>query len=178
MRKPSIYLDTSLISHLNAVDTPERMNDTLILWNDIKNGDYNIIISSIVLEEISECPEPKQSILLQYLAQIDYVLQSETTESLELVDKYLKYDVLKAKSRDDLRHIALAVVLESDYIVSWNFKHFVNIRVINKVQVVNRLLGYREISILPPSMLLGGDDNDEWSTIYHWRYSQNPVRKL
>lgn len=69
--------------------------------------------------------------------------------------------MLKEKSRDDLRHISLAVIAECDYIISWNFKHFVNIRTINKVQAVNKLVGYHDISILPPSMLVEGDETDD-----------------
>lgn len=80
---------------------------------------------------------------------------------MELTEKYLKYGVLTKKSRDDLRHIALAVIAECDYIVSWNYKHFVNIKTITKVQAVNKLLGYDEITILPPPMLLEGDEVDD-----------------
>ena len=74
-----------------------------------------------------------------------------------LTNKYMEYDVLKEKSRDDCRHIALATINDCDYIISWNFKHFVNIRTIDKVQAVNKLFGYREIKIVPPPMLLGGE---------------------
>lgn len=80
---------------------------------------------------------------------------------MELTEKYLKYGVLKEKSRDDLRHIALAVLAECDYIVSWNFKHFVNMKTITKVQAINKLLGYNEITIIPPLMLLEGDEADD-----------------
>jgi len=38
-----------------------------------------------------------------------------------------------------------------------NFKHFVNIKTVNKVQVVNKLMNYNEINILPPSMMLEGE---------------------
>ncbi|MDR3587414.1 MAG: hypothetical protein P4L59_19170 [Desulfosporosinus sp.] len=37
----------------------------------------------------------------------------------------------------------------------------VNIRTINKVQAVNKLVGYSDISILPPSMLVEGDETDD-----------------
>ena len=108
------------------------------MWGDITNGKYEVFLSNVTLNELSECPEPKQTILLEYLGQVDYKIESETEESLELTEKYLKYGVLKEKSRDDLRHIALAVIAECDYIISWNFKHFVNIKTINKVQAVKQ----------------------------------------
>jgi len=42
--KVKIYLDTSVISHLQATDTPEKMADTLLLWEDIKAGIYEVVI--------------------------------------------------------------------------------------------------------------------------------------
>jgi hypothetical protein len=36
VRTPKIYLDTSVISHLNADDAPEKMNDTLLLLEELK----------------------------------------------------------------------------------------------------------------------------------------------
>ncbi len=32
MRKRKVYLDTSVVSYLNREDAPERMRDTLQLW--------------------------------------------------------------------------------------------------------------------------------------------------
>ena len=160
MKKPKIYLDTSLISHLEAPDTVDKMKETLRFWQNIMNGEFEVVLSNVTLEELSKCDEPKLSIMLEFLSRIDYIIQTETGESLQLASEYLKYGVLKEKSRDDLRHIALAVVCKCDYIISWNFKHFVNIRTINKVQAINKLLGYSEINILPPSMFLG-DEIDE-----------------
>jgi len=161
MKRRKIYFDTSFLSHLKADDTPEKMADSLMLWRDIVNGKFDILISNVTLEELDECPEPKQSILLGFLKQAKFELLEETAESIELTEKYLTLGVLKQKSRDDLRHISLAVIAECDYIVSWNFKHFVNVNVINKVQAVNKLLGYSEIIIVPPSMLLEGEDDDD-----------------
>jgi len=160
MKKLKLYLDTSVISHLDAPDTPEKMTDTLALWNEIKAEQYDVVISDITFEELDRCSEPKKSLLNRYINEIDFENPVETSESGELLASYLQYDVLSAKNRDDLRHIALATVLACDIIVSWNFKHFVNIKTINKVQAVNQLQGYPEIEILPPSMIIGGNSDE------------------
>ena len=160
MKRLKLYLDTSVISHLSAPDTPEKMADTLLLWDNIKSCKYDVLISDITFEELSRCSEPKKSLLNHYINEIDFENPVETNESGELLLRYLQYEVLSGKNRDDLRHIALATVLACDIIVSWNFKHFVNINTINKVQAVNQLQGYPEIKILPPSMITGGT-NDE-----------------
>ena len=160
MKRLKLYFDTSVISHLYAPDTPEKMADTLVLWNEIKANKYNVLISDITFEELSRCSEPKKSVLNRYISEIEFENPVETNESGELLLRYLHYKVLSEKNRDDLRHIALATVLTCDIIVSWNFKHFVNINTINKVQAVNQLHGYPAIKILPPSMITGGN-NDE-----------------
>ena len=71
---------------------------------------------------------------------------------------HLNHGVLKEKSFDDCMHIAFAVVYNCDVIISWNFKHLVNFRTINKVKIVNAINQYREVSIITPTMLLEEDD--------------------
>ncbi|HZK85451.1 MAG TPA: PIN domain nuclease [Desulfosporosinus sp.] len=157
MNKIKIYLDTSVISHLDAEDTPEKMQDTIDLWQELIRGQYIATISDLTIAELTQCPEPKRTLLFEHLSAIDFVEVREIPESITLADEYIKYGVLNPKSRDDCRHIAIATITGCKYIVSWNFKHFVNIKTINKVQAVNKLMNYNEINILPPSMMLEGE---------------------
>lgn len=57
MRKLKVYLDTSVISYLYQNDTPEKMNDTLLLWEMFRQERYEVFISDIVLNEIGNCQE-------------------------------------------------------------------------------------------------------------------------
>lgn len=157
MKKLKIYLDTSVISHLDAKDTPDKMADTLELWEEIRNRMYETCVSDVTIEEIEKASDIKKATLYNFLGQIPFERIAESEESLTLTDQYIRFGILSTKSRDDCRHIAVATLFECDFIVSWNFKHFVNIKTIDKVCAVNRLLGYKEIKIAPPSMLLGGE---------------------
>ena len=160
MRKPKIYLDTSLISHLDAPDAPDKMSDTLLFWEELKANKYQVIISNVTVAEITKCAEPKRTTMFRKLDELDYQVFEENDETLLLANNYLSYGVLKSKSMDDLRHISVASVTDCKYIASWNFKHFVNVKTIEKVQIANRLYGYNDIFILPPTMLLGGDEDE------------------
>ena len=153
-----LYLDTSVISHLKAEDIPERMQDTLDFWHDLKNDKYKVLISGLTIAELMKCPEPKRTSLFENLGEIEYEEVQETPESIELAEEYLRHGVMSPKSRDDCRYIAIATITGCKYIISWNFKHFVNIKTINKVQAVNKLMEYSEINILPPSMMLEEDE--------------------
>jgi len=158
MRKLKLYLDTSTISHLFAEDTPDKMNDTHILWLDLIKGKYDILISPVVIDEIRKCPEPRQSMMFERLSQIKFQVLKETSDIFSLADEYIKGGVLREKSRDDCLHIAYAVVYNCDAIVSWNFKHLVNFKTINKIRVVNTIHMYKEIGIISPTMLIEEDD--------------------
>ena len=160
MRKLKIYLDTSVISHLDAPDVPDKMNDTLSLWELFNHGEYDVYISSAVLTELYDCALPKRQIMLEYLNQIEYTELVETDEVLELADKYIKAGFVKPKSYDDCIHLSSATVNDCDIIISWNFKHIVNIKTIQAVNQINYANGYlHAIQILPPNMLLKGDEN-------------------
>ena len=157
MRKLKIYLDTSVISHLQQEDVPEKMQETRELWEQFKNReDIEIIISNLVLLELSHCKESKHIFLSNELAQLDYTLVESTNEERSLADIYLQNGVLRQKSIDDLTHIATATLNGCSYIVSWNFKHFVNPKTINAVNAINLSLHLSQISIFSPDMMLGG----------------------
>ena len=154
MRKLRLYLDTSTISHLYADDTLEKMRDTNLFWEDVISGKHDVFISPVVVDEIENCNEPKRSLMFERLEQIQFQILTRTDEVVRLADEYIAGGVLKEKSYADCLHIAFAVVYNCDIIISWNFKHLVNYKTINKIKIVNAINHYKEISIMPPSMLL------------------------
>jgi predicted nucleic acid-binding protein len=158
MQKLKVYLDTSVISHLMQEDVPEKMSDTLKLWDMFKDGKYEVYLSQVTIDEIRKCPEPKRSVLYDYLSDIDYTNLEITSEILELAQKIIDIGILTQKSFDDCQHIAAAVVNECDCIISWNFKHIVNIKTIRGVRAITNLKGYKPIEILNPSVLLESEE--------------------
>ncbi len=81
-RKLKVYLDTSVISHLMQEDVPEKMADTRKLWDMFRQGVYDVCLSTVTLQEIDDCSEPKKSSLWQYLNQIEYETYDITEEVL------------------------------------------------------------------------------------------------
>ena len=155
MKKLKIYLDTSTVSHLHAHDTPDKMKDTLKLWEDIKAGAFEVYLSETTLEEVGRCPEEKLKILMDYLNEIEYTEITDNDEIDEVAQMIIDMGILNEKSYDDCMHIASAVVGGCDVIVSWNFKHMVNVKTINGVRAITILQGYRGIDIVaPPSLII------------------------
>ncbi len=158
MKKLKVYLDTSVISHLLQEDAPEKMADTRQLWDMFCTGKYDVYLSTVTLEEIDNCPEPKRSQLYDYLKQIDYTLLRIDDEVSEVAMQIIEMGILTKKSYDDCQHIGAAIINECDCIISWNFKHIVNIKTIRGVRAITNLKGHKPIEILNPSVLLESEE--------------------
>ena len=156
MPKSKIYLDTSVISHLYQLDVPDKMNDTLALWEDIKLGLYDVYTSQVTLAELAENDEHKRDLLLNYLAEIDYTFIPVDDEIRAYADKVVEEGILTNKRYDDCLHIGCAVVHGCHMILSWNFKHMVRVRTVNGVRSINAMLGYHGIDIFSPNMMIEG----------------------
>lgn len=158
MRRLRIYLDTSVISYLEQEDVPEKMEETRKVWEIFKTGKYEVVISDLVLAEINECKEPKKSILQEYLAQINYERVGITEEAEEIANEIIDEGILNPKSFDDCLHIASAILHDCNIIVSWNFKHMVNVDTINGVRRITFARRYNNIDIYAPYVLLDEKD--------------------
>lgn len=57
-------------------------------------------------------------------------------------------------------HIALATIHKADILVSWNFKHIVNVYRIRGYNSVNLKSGYATIEIRSPKDIIGYEDEE------------------
>ena len=66
--------------------------------------------------------------------------------------------VVVASKRVDAQHIALATIRRVDVLVSWNFKHIVNLERIQGYNSVNLRLGYPLLEIRTPQEVLSYEE--------------------
>ena len=158
MRKLKVYLDTSVISYLMQDDAPEKMKETRQLWEMFKNDKYDVYLSTVTLKELQNCSEPKRSLLADHLNQISFTVLDITKDIEEVAKKIIELGILTPKSFDDCQHIGAALVNDCDCIISWNFKHIVNIKTIRGIRAITNLEGYRPIEIWSPSVLLESEE--------------------
>ena len=160
-KKRKIYLDTSIVSYLDTPDVPDKMEDTWTLWRLVEeNIEFEAVTSVVTQTEINQCYEPKRSKMTALLSSVECQILHETPDVITLVGEFINFGVLSRKHYNDLLHIAYAVVAGCDYIVSWNFKHFVNINTIDRVNATNLINGYPPIKIISPSMIQKGNSNE------------------
>ena len=146
MVKPRIYVDTSVIGGC-LEDEFEAYSGQL--FEEFISGKKRIVISDIVLFELEGAPENVKEVLNSVPdGSIEYVFLNE--ESITLANTYLKEGVIAESSLSDARHIAIATIERVDVLVSWNFKHIVNLNRIHLLNSVNLKLGYPILEIRSP----------------------------
>ncbi len=85
---------------------------------------------------------------------LDYEVIELTDDAINLALEYIKENVVGQTSYDDCLHIAIATVSRLDLLVSWNFKHIVNIKRIRGYNGINIKNGYPTIEIRSPKDLI------------------------
>jgi len=113
-----------------------------------------LTFKSSQVDELQKCQEPKRTYLLNQLNEIDFTILEVNEGTVRLAQKFIDFGVLKKKSFEDCQHIAAAILSNCDIIVSWNFKHIVNVKTIRGIKVVTTMEGYKDILIYPPTALL------------------------
>jgi hypothetical protein len=80
-------------------------------------------------------------------------------EAVELATQYIAEKVVGQTSFADCLHIALATINRADYLISWNFKHIVNVQRIRGYNAINIKNGYKELEIRSPRDFMTYEDN-------------------
>ena len=150
LKKLNLYIDTSVIGGYYDV---EFELETKILFDSILNNEFHIFYSTVTEDELIKAPKKVRE-LLNSIPQ-EYKTRIELTEeAVMLGDTYIAENVVGKTSREDCFHIALATIHKADILVSWNFKHIVNIIRIRGYNAVNLKLGYSSIDIRSPKEII------------------------
>ena len=144
-----LHLETSTLGALADWEDPRRPALTRQLLRGIVGAVHEGVISNVVQEELERAPAEVRRLLSEIRATpLELVVEDE--ESRGLFVQYLELGIVPARYRNDLRHVAVATVAGVDALVSWNFRHLVNVRTRRAVHAVNLRLGYPLIEIVSP----------------------------
>jgi hypothetical protein len=116
------------------------------------------LFPTLLYNELLNAPKHVREHLSKYNS-IKFEKVELTTEVIELANAYINQNVVGKTSLEDCRHIALATVNRVDVLVSWNFKHIVNLDRIKGYNSVNLRLGYQIIEIRSPKDLINYDND-------------------
>jgi len=151
--KLRIYTDTSV---LGGCEDEEFAEHSLRLMESFVRGERVLVLSSLTVQELAAAPAAVRRRLASVPVGHIETLQLGV-ETGDLAEAYLSAGVLPTRMRADAQHIAIATVARVDVLVSWNFKHVVNLQRIHGYNSVNLRKGYPMIEIRTPREVLSDD---------------------
>jgi predicted nucleic acid-binding protein len=159
MQKFHIYIETSVWGFVFAEDVPDYQADTLAFLELCKKRVFEPYISRAVLGEIQRANMPLRKRLEELIRDVRPVLLSTLPEVDSLLKAFLRENVVPVGKAEDARHVAIAIAHGLDVLVSWNFRHIVNIRREERFNAVAVLEGYHHhLRIVSPKELIYGEE--------------------
>ncbi len=144
--KPRIYIDTSVFG---GYFDEEFKDHTIPLFDRIKNGEFIILFSTVTQDELENAPEKVKDLLKSLKADLTEFIEI-TNDTIDLASEYVIEKVVGKTSYADCLHIAIATINRADFLVSWNFKHIVNMERIRGYNSINIKNGYKQLEIRSP----------------------------
>ena len=149
--KLRIYTDTSV---LGGCEDDEFREPSRRLIEGFANGELILVLSDLTLHELDSAPPAVKEVITQVpLSFTERVALSQ--EAKDLAFEYVSEGVIEPVSRADALHIGLASVAQVDVLVSWNFRHIVNLRRIRGYNSINLERGYPLLEIRTPWEIQG-----------------------
>ena len=141
-----IYIDTSVFG---GYFDDEFSEHTIPLFDRIRNEEFTLLFSTVTQEELENAPEKVKKLVRNLKAEYTEFLET-TSEVINLATEYITEKVVGKTSFADCLHIALATISRADFLVSWNFKHIVNIQKISGYNSINIKNGYKQLEVRSP----------------------------
>ena len=144
--KQRIYIDTSVFG---GYYDEEFADHTIPFFDRLKNEEFILLFSTVTQEELENAPEKVKELVRSLNSNKTEFLET-TIEAIDLATEYITEQVVGQTSFADCLHIAIATINRADFLVSWNFKHIVNIQRIRGFNAINIKNGYRQLEIRSP----------------------------
>ena len=150
------YFDTSVFGGFFDVEFEE---ETALLFEKVTLGQIKCVYSNLTESEMTNAPERVRD----YFETIKDEFKEKvfvTPEGLKLAQTYVDEKVVGETSLDDCIHIATATLSKVNMLISWNFKHIVNIYRIRGYNSINLRLGYPTLEIHSPKEIVNYGNED------------------
>ena len=151
--KPTLYLETTIISYLSA-----RPSRDIILsarqaitseWWENSRKDYDLFISSLVIEEAKEGDREAAKKRMSAITGIQVL---ELNESIFSLAQFLiESKIIPERFGEDALHVAVCAVHNVDYLLTWNCKHLANVTLRRQMERIIENAGYQSPLICTPT---------------------------
>lgn len=141
-----IYIDTSVFGGYFDEEFAEH---TIPLFDRLKNDEFMLLFSTVTQDELENAPSKVKALVKGIKSELTEYLDI-SDEAIDLASEYITEKVVGKTSYADCLHIALATIHRADFLVSWNFKHIVNMERIRGYNSINIKNGYKVLEIRSP----------------------------
>ena len=145
-----LYLDTSVFGALFDVEDARRVAVTKRLLRRARRPPFEAFVGIPLYEEVARAPETIRAGLEIAIRRLRPTVIEEDDSSLSLAEAYVRAGVVGQRHRGDAGHPAPCPLARVDTVVSWNFRHMVNVEKKRLVHSVNARLGHHLIDIVSP----------------------------
>jgi hypothetical protein len=121
----SIYIETTIPSLATARTSRDaiiagQQAATNAFWED-ERGKYELYISQYVIDECAKGDREAAQKRLDFIKDIQIIPKTDNTD--ELAKKYKKLLSIPDRANIDAYHLAVSVIAQIDYLLSWNYTH-------------------------------------------------------
>jgi hypothetical protein len=152
----SVYIETTVVSYL--VSHPSQ--DVIVAahqqmtreWWQRRRPHFACFVSDIVLDEAGDGDAEQAALRLKALEGISKLAATATGELLAAA---FLADALPAKAAGDAAHLAIATVGKVKYLVTWNCAHLANAQLLDRLEPVAAIAGFKLPRVCTPEELMG-----------------------
>ena len=152
----TFYVDTSVFGG--------KFDEEFAFWTSkfferVMQTGIILLYSDVIDDELSAAPDAVTSFVNSIPDnRLQHVNLDE--EAVSLAENYVAENIVGPSSMADCFHIAIATIQKADLLVSWNFKHIVNIERIHGYNAVNLKSGYQTLEIRNPREAFDYEDDN------------------
>lgn len=155
---PTIYIETSIVSHAAARPSPDPQLAALQAqardWWRLERSHFELFTSQIVISEAS-AGDPNAA--AQRLALLDGIaIVPVDVHVKRIADELLAASLMPPKAAVDALHVAAAARAGVEYLLTQNCRHIANAHVLPRIYRTLESLGYGGLLICTPPEFLGG----------------------
>jgi predicted nucleic acid-binding protein len=155
---PKLFLETSIFNFYNYGKGGKKQQDTRMLFDQIKAGQYLAYTSEAVLQELKRAPKEMYAEMLKLVKKYTVETFPEGDQIDRLAGIYVSEGIIPEKYGTDAEHIATATVHGLDCVVRFNMGHIVKPKTMIGTGFVNLYEGYRWIGLATPTELINFAD--------------------
>jgi predicted nucleic acid-binding protein len=153
-----VYVETTIFSFYHDVRTSATvvaMRQWTREWWESQRHQYDLLTSTAVLAELAAGRMPHRTDALAMARRLSAIPVEDDIR--EIVEVYIKHQVMPAQPLGDALHLALASFHKVDYLLTWNCKHLANANKFAHIRRVNALIGLPTPALVTPIELMGGE---------------------